>query len=98
MKIISRFALASAATAGLFFATSAPAEAVGDHTHCLYTPSPQGYVLIAKGVSEEAPHEPTLHNFHERVHLGEPGQHVEIRRIDVGAECPPAPESAASEE
>jgi hypothetical protein len=37
MKIVSRFALPAVATAGLFFATSAPAEAVGDHKHCLYT-------------------------------------------------------------
>jgi hypothetical protein len=71
---------------------------VGDHKHCLYTPSPQGYVLIAQGVSEEAPHEPALHNFHDRVHLGEPGQHIRIIRIDVDAECPEAPEGVASEE
>jgi hypothetical protein len=97
MKIVSRFALATVATACLFFASSAPAEAVGDHKHCLYTPSPQGYVLIAQGVSEEAPHEPALHNFHDRVHIGKPGQHVKIIRIDANAECP-APETLASQE
>ena len=98
MKIVSRFALAAVATAGLFFATSASAEAVGDHKHCLYTPSPKGYVLIAEGVSEEAPHEPTLHNFHELVHRGVPGQELTIIAISVGAECPEAPEGIASEE
>src|SRR3954447_5909206 len=99
MKIISRLTLAVVASAGLFCATGAPAGAdVTPHKHCLYTPSPQGYVLIAEGVSVEAPLDPALENFHERVHIGVPGERVKIIRISVDAECPAAPESAASEE
>jgi hypothetical protein len=44
-------------------ATSAPAAAeVAPHKHCLLTPD--GWVPIAGGVSEEAPNDPTLENFH----------------------------------
>jgi hypothetical protein len=38
-----------------------------------------------------AAEEPALENFHERVHLGEPGEYVTIVRILVGGECPPDP-------
>ena len=43
-------------------------------------------------------HEPTLHNFHELVHRGVPGQELTIIAIAVGAECPEAPAGVASEE
>ena len=85
-KIVGRFALAALAASGLMFATSVPAAAdVAPHKHCLLTPD--GWVLIAKGVSEEAPNDPALKNFHYEVHLGEPGQHVTIRRIDPDQDC-----------
>ena len=90
MKIINRFALAAVAAASLVFVTSASAEAdVAPHKHCLYTPS--GWVLIAKGVSEEAPNDPALENFHYEVHIGEPGAQVVIKRIDVDADCSELP-------
>jgi hypothetical protein len=95
MKTLHKLALAAVTTVGLAFASSAPAAAqVTDHQHCLLTPD--GWVRIATGVSEVAPEEPALENFHERVHLGEPGEHLTIVRIPVGAECPPYPSSVAS--
>jgi hypothetical protein len=95
MKIITKAALAAAATAGLMFATSAPASAVTDHQHCTLTPD--GWVRIATGVSEVAPEEPALETVHEYVHRGEPGQQLTIVAIPVGGECPPDPlEVAAS--
>jgi hypothetical protein len=61
-KIVGRFALAALAASGLMFATSVPAAGdVAPHKHCLLTPD--GWVLIAKGVSEEAPNDPALENF-----------------------------------
>jgi hypothetical protein len=90
MKIISRFALATVAAAGLVFATSAPVGAdVVPHKHCLYTSS--GWVLIAEGVSEKAPNDPALENFHYKVHTGEPGDHLVIRRINVDDDCSELP-------
>ena len=59
------------------------------HKHCLLTPS--GWVLIAEGVSEEAPNDPALENFHYKVHTGEPGAQVVIRRIDVDQDCSELP-------
>jgi hypothetical protein len=91
MKIISRFALAVVAAAAIVFATSGPAVAdvtVTAHKHCLYIQSLDGYVLIAEGVSEKAPIDPALENFHGKVHTGEPGDHVEIRRIGMEVDCP----------
>ena len=87
MKIISRFALAALAGASLMFATSAPAgaDAVAPHKHCLLTPS--GWVPIAEGVSEEAPLDPALENFHSEVHIGEPKDHVTIVRIRMDQSC-----------
>ena len=41
------------------------------HKHCLLTPA--GWVLIAEGVSDNAPNDPALENFHTWVHLGVPG-------------------------
>ena len=79
MKIIARCLLAAAAAASLMFATSAPAAAdVPPHKHCVYTPSPEGYVLIAEGVSLEAPNNPALENFHNGVHRGVPGLELRI--------------------
>ena len=88
MKIIGRFALAAVAAAGLVFATSAPAGAVDSHKHCLYIESLDRYVLIAEGLSEHAPNPPALDNFHEKVHRGEPGDHLVITRIEMDADCP----------
>jgi hypothetical protein len=90
MKIISRFLFAVVAPAGLVFVTSGSAAAdVAPHKHCLYTPS--GWVLIAEGVSEKAPNDPALENFHYKVHTGEPGQHIVIRRIGVAEDCSQLP-------
>ena len=94
MKIVRKFALAAVTTAGLAFATSTPAAAVTDHEHCLLTP--EGYVVVARGVSEVAPEEPALEKFHEYVHFGEPGEQLTIVRIPVGGECPPDPSEVAS--
>ena len=91
MKIVSRFALAVVAAAAMVFATSGPAVAdvaVTAHKHCLYIQSLDGYVLIAEGVSEKAPIDPALENFHGKVHIGEPGDHVRIRRIGMAEDCP----------
>jgi hypothetical protein len=89
MKIVARKiaggAVAAVAAAGLMFATSAPAEAVTDHEHCLLTPD--GYVVIAAGISEVTT-APALEMFHEYVHTGEPGEQLTIKRIAVGGECP----------
>jgi hypothetical protein len=77
------------AAAGLVFGTTAPAAAdVPPHKHCLLTPD--GWVLIAEGVSEEAPNDPALENFHTRVHLplGVPGgEPLTIVRINVDQDC-----------
>jgi hypothetical protein len=92
MKIIGRCALAAAAAASLMFATSAPAGAdVAPHKHCVYTPSPEGYVLIAEGVSLEAPNDPALESFHYQVHRGVPGEELGIIiAIPITQEeCPP---------
>jgi hypothetical protein len=91
MKIVSRFALALVAAAAMVFATSASVLAdvtVTAHKHCLYIQSLDGYVLIAEGVSEEAPLDPALENFHGKVHTGEPGDHVKIMRIGMEDDCP----------
>jgi len=97
MKIIGKAALATAVTAGLISVTmSAPAAAVTDHEHCLLTPD--GWIVVAKGVSEVAPEDPALEKFHEYVHTGEPGEHLTIVRIPVGGECPPDPSNAAASE
>jgi hypothetical protein len=99
MKIIVKSALAAAAAAGLIFATSGPAAAdhISPHAHCLLTPD--GYVPIASGLSENAPLDPALDQFHDHVHRGEPGEQQMIRAIPVGADCPPDPsEPAASEQ
>jgi hypothetical protein len=65
--------LAGIAVSGLMYAGSAPAAAdeVRQHWHCLWTP--EGWVPIASGVSEQAPNDPALGEFHDRVHTGVPG-------------------------
>jgi hypothetical protein len=57
--------------------------------HCLYTPSPEGYVLIAQGVSEEAydAESGALELFHKYVHRGEPSEQLTIVRIEVDEDC-----------
>ena len=83
-------ALAAVAAAGLVFGTTAPAAAVPPHKHCLLTP--EGWVLIAEGVSEEAPHDPALESFHVRVHAGVPGgEPLTIERINVDQDCSQLP-------
>jgi hypothetical protein len=42
-----------------------------------------GYVVIAEGLSGNAPNDPALENFHDKVHTGEPGKHLKITRIDI---------------
>lgn len=95
--------LAAVAASGLAFATGAPAAAdVAPHQHCLLTPD--GYVPIAGGVSNEAPNL-ALEQFHVEVHTGVPGYGVDgvprtgdelvtIVRVEPGADCPPDPVSA----
>jgi hypothetical protein len=92
--------LAAVAASGLVFAGSAPAAAdVAPHQHCLLTPD--GYVPIAGGVSNEAPNL-ALEQFHVEVHWGVPGygldgvaltgdEIVTIVRVAPGADCPPDP-------
>jgi hypothetical protein len=72
MKIIGRFALAAVAAAGLVFATSAQAGAVDSHKHCLYIESLDGNVLIAEGLSEQAPNPPALETSTRRSTEGSP--------------------------
>jgi len=45
-----------------------------------------GMVLIAEGVSEYAPNDPALVNFHEEVHFGEPQDQLSIERIFMNEE------------
>ena len=47
-----------------------PAVAVDPHRHCLLTPN--GYVEVARGVVNQAPHNTAFHNFHGHVHVGAP--------------------------
>jgi hypothetical protein len=64
-----------------------------DWNDVLDLPSAQlpNLTICPEGVSEVAPEEPALKNFHQRVHLGEPGEYLTIVRIPVGGECPPDP-------
>jgi hypothetical protein len=63
-------------TAGLVLAMSGTSSAADPHQHCLLTP--EGYVPIATGVSEQAAHDHTLETFHSYAHRGEPGQQLTI--------------------
>ena len=94
MKIFGKAALAAAATAGLILVPGAQAAAdlTTSHKHCLYVKTVDEYVLIAKGVSEEAwdADTPALDMFHQYVHTGLPGDQLKIVRINVDAECEPS--------
>lgn len=59
--------VAAASVAVGITAASAPGHPP-PHRHCLLTP--QGYVEIAPGVVEHAPHAPAFHNVHGHVHVG----------------------------
>ena len=88
--------LAAVAASGLMFAGTAPAAAtVTPHKHCLLTPD--GWVLLAEGVTDEAPNL-ALEEFHVDVHTGVPGfgldaapktgdEPLTIMRIDADKDC-----------
>jgi hypothetical protein len=97
-KIVGGVAAALTAS-GLMFATAAPAAAdVAPHKHCLLTPD--GYVLLAEGVTDEAPNL-ALEKFHVEVHTGVPAGEdgragtdddiVTIIRIDPDEDCSSLP-------
>jgi hypothetical protein len=92
MKVIRRIAVATVAAAGLFVSMTGPAAAdvsVSQHKHCLLTPN--GWVLIAEGVSDEAylQDAPALDEFHAEVHRGTPTGTggLTIERIDANKDC-----------
>lgn len=60
--------LTAAAFAVGITAASAPGHPPAPHRHCLLTP--QGYVEIAPGVVDHAPHATAFHNVHGHVHVG----------------------------
>lgn len=98
MKIVSRIVLATMATVGLVFASSGPAAAdhVGQHRHCLLTPS--GWVPLAEGVSVEAFEQTNaaLDQFHALVHRGQPASELTIMAIfDPNIECSDLPVPSA---
>jgi hypothetical protein len=97
MKVIRRIAMTTLAAAGLFVSMTGPVEAdvpvdvpvVLPHKHCLLTPN--GWVLIAEGVSEEADEQdaPALDQLHDKVHTGTPtddGGPLRIVRVNATAE------------
>ena len=57
-------------TALVLGSTGGTAVAVPPHRHCMLTP--QGYVELAAGVVEQAPHDSAFHNVHNHVHVGRP--------------------------
>ena len=61
------------------------AVAVPPHRHCMLTP--QGYVEVAPGVVEHAPHETAFHEFHKHVHVGKPPTTI-IAIFNLNEECP----------
>ena len=97
MKVIRRIAMTTLAAAGLFVSMTGPAAAdviedvphVSQHKHCLLTPN--GWVLIAEGVSEEAYEQDTqaLYQLHDKVHFGTPTDDggLTIKRIVAGEDC-----------
>jgi hypothetical protein len=100
MKGIRRIAVATVAAAGLVFSLSGPAAAdviVAQHKHCLLTPN--GWVLIAEGVSEEAylQEAPALDKFHADVHRGKPTGTggLTIERVDADEDCSALPMASA---
>lgn len=66
-------------------AVGGTAVAVPPHRHCMLTP--QGYVELAVGVVEHAPHDPAFHEFHSHVHVGRPPTTI-IPIFDLNQECP----------
>ena len=92
--------LAVVAAPGLVFTGSAPAMAdVAPHKHCLLTPD--GWVLFAEGVTDEAPNL-ALEKLHVYVHTGLPGygedgvprsgdEPLMIVRINAGQDCSSVP-------
>jgi hypothetical protein len=99
MKVVRRIAMTTLAAAGLFVSMIGPVEAdvpvdvpvVSQHKHCLLTPN--GWVPIAEGVSEEAYEQDTqaLYQLHDKVHFGTPtddGGPLRIVRVAAGEDCP----------
>jgi hypothetical protein len=88
--------LAAVAASGLVFATGAPAAAdVAPHKHCLLTPD--GWVLVAEGVTDKAPNL-ALEKLHVYVHIGVPGsggEPLRIVRIDADQDCSGLPVPSA---
>jgi hypothetical protein len=68
--------------------TGGTAVAVPPHRHCMLTP--QGYVELAPGVVERAPHDSAFHMFHSHVHVGQPPTTI-IPLFDLNASCPTTP-------
>jgi hypothetical protein len=109
VKVIRRIAMTTLAAAGLFVSMTGPAAAdviedvpeVAPHKHCLLTPN--GWVPIAEGVSEEADEQdtPALDQLHDKVHFGTPtddGGPLRIVRVSVADEnCSSAPPIASAE-
>ena len=100
MKVFRRIAVATVVVAGLLVSMTGPAAAdviVAQHKHCLLTPD--GWVLIAEGVSEEAylQEAPALDKFHADVHRGKPASTggLTIERIDADEDCSALPMVAA---
>jgi hypothetical protein len=60
--------VAAATVAVGIAAATAPGHPPAEHRHCLLTP--QGWVEIAPGVVQDAPHDPAFHNVHGHVHVG----------------------------
>jgi hypothetical protein len=88
MKVMRKIAVTTLAAAGLFISMSGPATGdviVGQHKHCLLTPN--GWVLIAGGVSEEAylKQAPALDRFHDKVHRGKPTDDGGLTIVRIGA-------------
>jgi hypothetical protein len=82
---VRKLALAVTAASLVFGSTAGSAGGVDPHRHCLLTP--QGFVEVAPGVVEHAPHETAFHKFHSHVHLGAPPTTI-IPQFDLTAACP----------
>lgn len=79
-----RLAITAAAGALALGTLAGSAVAVPPHRHCLETP--QGFVEVAQGVVEEAPHETAFHNFHFHVHRGTPPTNIMSIPLDRSCE------------
>ncbi len=80
--------IAAASVAFGISAGAAPAHPPEEHRHCLLTP--QGYVEIARGTVDPAPHHPAFHNVHGHVHVGAGilGPLTIIPQFDLSKGCP----------